>query len=501
MKARLSQVFSLLQGITVSFVRLWRTRDELSIKNIRPGYLHYFLPMVIVLTLLDQRNTYFNVEPYSNIFGINVANMVYGVYCAGSFIVLLLFMKDMKYTPKVFSGISLIGFLLWIFLQESKFGTLFIILFQFGLGGCAIYATYAYVFILRNAERLFGILIVTFNYGLFIYLNHHSINNVFLSKVLPLALTLLLVVCIFRFSKKDFPDNDPKTAIRPPRGIYISWALPLAFFTINIFGEAIVNNGNSGFGMRGVGAIIAVVISLMIQFIFRRSVWHMLYSFLLFTIVGVSLMAFPFMKPYFAGGAMLFGIGDGLGYIMVFYMTGIIKRYRNDLFFKRTTFATVVALIIAILTSDFLMRFHPDALPVVAVIVAAFFLCMFFILSPIVHHNIFSTDWIEDFRLKDITEIKEQLVANRAPENPLPVDLFGDFTRCVKTLTPTERTIFNYCLEDKTNKEILSLMYISISTLKTHNSHIYAKLNISSRDELSLYIELIKKSGKLSDIQ
>lgn len=501
MKDRLSQGLNLLQGITASFVRIWHTRDELSIKDIRPGYLHYFLPMVIVLTLLDQRNTYFNVAPYGSIFGSNLANLVYGVYCAGSFFVILFLMKDMKYAPKVFSGISLIGFLLWIFLQGSKFGPLYIMLFQFGLGGCAIYATYAYVFILRNAERLFGILIVTFNYGLFIYLNHQSINNIFLSKVLPLALTLLLVACIFRFNQKDFPDNDPKTVIRPPRGIYISWALPFAFFTINIFGEAIVNNGNSSFGMRGIGAMIAVVVSLMIQFVFRRSVWHMLYSFLTFTIVGVSLMAFPLPQQYFAGGALLFGIGDGLGYIMVFYITGIIKRYKNNVFFKRTTLATVVALIIAILTSDILMRFYPNALTAAAVIVAAFFLCMFFILSPIVHQNIFSTDWIEDFRLKDITAIKEQLEAKRATDNPLPIDLFGDFTRRVKTLTPTERTIFKHCLEDKTNKEILSLMYISLSTLKTHNSHIYAKLNVSSRDELSLYIELIKKSGRLLDIQ
>lgn len=92
---------------------------------------------------------------------------------------------------------------------------------------------------------------------------------------------------------------------------------------------------------------------------------------------------------------------------------------------------------------------------------------------------------------------EEQRIAN----NPLPADLFGDFIRRAKTLTPAERTIFDYYLEGKSNKEIISLMYISLSTLKTHNSHIYAKLNVSSRDELSLYAELIRKSGKLADIK
>ena len=108
------QPANLLHGITTSFIRLWHTRDELSIKNIRPGYLQYFLPMVIVLTLLDQRNTYFNAMPYGSILGSNMANLVYGAFCLGSFFVLVSLMKELRYTPKVFSGISLIGFLLRI---------------------------------------------------------------------------------------------------------------------------------------------------------------------------------------------------------------------------------------------------------------------------------------------------------------------------------------------------------------------------------------------------
>jgi DNA-binding CsgD family transcriptional regulator len=38
-------------------------------------------------------------------------------------------------------------------------------------------------------------------------------------------------------------------------------------------------------------------------------------------------------------------------------------------------------------------------------------------------------------------------------------------------------------------------MFITINTLKTHNGHIYSKLGITSKEELMLYGELIKKSG------
>ena len=43
--------------------------------------------------------------------------------------------------------------------------------------------------------------------------------------------------------------------------------------------------------------------------------------------------------------------------------------------------------------------------------------------------------------------------------------------------------------------EILNLLFISANTLKFHYKNIYAKLNISSKEELKLYIELIRKSG------
>lgn|GEM_PF-2726032 len=80
-------------------------------------------------------------------------------------------------------------------------------------------------------------------------------------------------------------------------------------------------------------------------------------------------------------------------------------------------------------------------------------------------------------------------------------DLFEEFIDKINLLTPAEKTIFNYYIEGKTNSEILSLLYISLSTFKTHNSHIYSKLGISSRDELLLYIKLIRKSGCMSKIE
>jgi DNA-binding CsgD family transcriptional regulator len=74
--------------------------------------------------------------------------------------------------------------------------------------------------------------------------------------------------------------------------------------------------------------------------------------------------------------------------------------------------------------------------------------------------------------------------------------LLDDFFRRLETLTRTERDVFRHLAAGKTNTEIQDLMYISVSTIKKHNTHIFAKLGVSSRDDLSLYVSLARNSGK-----
>lgn len=125
-------------------------------------------------------------------------------------------------------------------------------------------------------------------------------------------------------------------------------------------------------------------------------------------------------------------------------------------------------------------------------------------LSPIMEafNTIHSDEPDETFKtnISEINQLLEQIKAMRAKESPLPDDLFKDFITRAKNLTPTEMEIFRHYLEGKSGNEVQQLMYISVNTLKTHNKHIYAKLGVSSKDELRLYIELIKKSGMAEEI-
>ena len=60
----------------------------------------------------------------------------------------------------------------------------------------------------------------------------------------------------------------------------------------------------------------------------------------------------------------------------------------------------------------------------------------------------------------------------------------------IEELSKQEINIKKHIIEGKSNKEIAEELFISLSTVKTHNTSIYNKLNVSSRNEL------ITKFGK-----
>ena len=79
-------------------------------------------------------------------------------------------------------------------------------------------------------------------------------------------------------------------------------------------------------------------------------------------------------------------------------------------------------------------------------------------------------------------------------------ELFNTFAERAKTLTTTERSILKYYVDGYEITEIPQLAFISIHTVKKHNSNIYQKLGVASRDELMLYIELFRRCDRLDEL-
>lgn len=94
---------------------------------------------------------------------------------------------------------------------------------------------------------------------------------------------------------------------------------------------------------------------------------------------------------------------------------------------------------------------------------------------------------------------------NTRQVNPgqLPPDMeemFRHFAEKAKTLSTAERRILNYYIAGHEISEIPDLVFVSINTVKKHNRSIYQKLEIASKDELMLYIELFRCCNRLDEL-
>lgn len=63
-------------------------------------------------------------------------------------------------------------------------------------------------------------------------------------------------------------------------------------------------------------------------------------------------------------------------------------------------------------------------------------------------------------------------------------DDYAQFLAGIRTLTPTERKIFDFYLDGKTVKEIIEMANFKESTLRFHNRNIYGKLGVNSLKQL-----------------
>ena len=81
-------------------------------------------------------------------------------------------------------------------------------------------------------------------------------------------------------------------------------------------------------------------------------------------------------------------------------------------------------------------------------------------------------------------------------KNEVSPDDYEMFKAGLKTLTKTEKQVFDLYLEDKSTDEIMEICHIQKGTLKYHNHNILNKLGVSSRKQMLRYATLMKQEAQ-----
>lgn len=78
---------------------------------------------------------------------------------------------------------------------------------------------------------------------------------------------------------------------------------------------------------------------------------------------------------------------------------------------------------------------------------------------------------------RKISQLSDNILELSQEENPT-------FSESLSDLTSRQKEVYELIITGKSNKEIISELYIEQSTLKSHINQIYKKLNIKNRKEL-----------------
>ncbi len=453
----------------LSFIRLWKARDELSVKNIRLDYWTAWLlfPLAIILSdirFLDQEMT---------LGGIDSVELIMIAYAVGWLICSFFPAKALQILMRVCAVVAALTLPAQIMADQGLFRLINYLIFHTAMGICVACGFYVFIYTLHNAERFFSLVFIIIYYCTIDMFWYNEGYSDFMK--IPGTLIFMLVFIIVAFVGRS--GNFPVKIIQKgdiKKGCYIVFFIYLIFFTIDLTNMYIdYDIGYSNGLYTGIGGIISIITALLVQMIFNKSVWHLWNIFLMLSIVGSALFLLEGKMPEITG-SLIYGTANNIGYFAVIYMMGGAGKRNGSLLFFRIA-CVVTFLINSVLGLGFDHIYSNIKIDynilVFAIILIAVCICI--LLIPILYKKLFDTDWSDGFRQLNMPEYEEHAAAVDE------LDKLKDLG-----LTTREREIFILLLTDDSPKMIAGKLKISSATVNFHTNNLYRKLNIQSRTQL-----------------
>jgi len=489
----------ILSGLISTAKRLIQTRDELTLGNIRRKLWPLLLIFPLTVILGDFR--YFDMK--IAVAGFESYELM--LYPLGiGWLVLFFIPQKFIYSLLRISALCcalLLPFQLLLtgngeYSDIPKLAVFMAFQLLNGIGaGCAFSL---FCFRLNNVERLFGMMLIIFYYGLYytIYRAFDAVQAIYKTwgGVAVMAFYLVVVFLLGRITGiQEIESEKPTKKTEPPPGMAIRRqtdeasipeskspkvgiiiGLHIIYYSIMCMINYIEGAQNIIFSLPfGSGQFTSLVMIMLIMVIFNRNALYIWLMYLVFTLCGMTIVTYDSKTAHFIG-SYLYGFGDGSGYIIMYYLcAGAIHKSKSIKLHR--IFCLIIFIEYFIISGIFSRAFasydgsyHAIAFSVVLI------LCSFcFLILPYLQKKLFEADWTDGLQLKDMPEYTQGLAETEAinVKNHL-------------NLTHREHEIFTMLLNGKAPKEIAYILKISYDTVLYHQKKLYRKLNIQSKAEL-----------------
>ena len=458
------------KSILTSFFALFRSKDNINIRNVRLDHLQYMLIFPLAPVFANMQGVLFGNS--IRLLGLDAMTLMGSAYCIGAgALFAFTSAKNMVKVSRISAIVMVAAYIPWIAMGESLLSLLLAILFMFFLGGCAACSAFAYTFALNNTERLLGAAMISTFFALNQIDSGLSLLSGFFDKTYLTALVAGSCVCLFQYKTSDFSivETKPKATLNP------ALKLTLYFFVAHYFVEifytylpgasmpnAMVANGAVG--------ILVVFLAIALQLITKRSIWTMCNIFFLAEIGTYMLYFMPEGSALRSFARFLHGF-EQMGYIAAYYLLGCVFKKHGDFRIFKLCLVTILPVsMLSYVIPGIFASYAPTLLPLAATLTSSVVFILFILMSPAYSEHLFFAEWSDDFYGVDMAEAGQKIEQSGMLEG------LG--------LSPREKEVASLLLQGHSAKEIAKKLEITVSTANFHIKNLYKKLNISSRAEL-----------------
>jgi len=452
--------------------RFFQARDELSVRNLRGGLWPVLLVFPLSVIIGDLR--YFDLK--IALAGFQSYELMLFPLGLGWLVLALTPRRNIIPLLRIAAVLSAVLLPFEIFMPEGLYRLEVFMAFQFLNGICAACAFSLFCFKLNNVERLFGMIIVQLYYGFYytIWRAFPAVQAVGKTWGSAVVMAFYLVVVFACGRKSDDWQSELSNTAQAGSGAPFAIGLDVVYYMIMCMINYVEWAENSVSSMAfGIGAFASIVLILIVQLRNNRSALYIWLLFLALSLLGLGVLIYDSPAARLSG-SFAYGMGDGLGYIIIYYLcAGAIKKSKSLKMFR--LYCLVFFIEYFAISGMFAHAFDNFAWPnhylAFGVVLVLCSVC--FLLVPLMQKKLFEADWSDGLHLRDMEEYAQPLAATEAITVKDHLDL-----------TDREREIFTMLLKGTSPKEIGFTLNISYHTVVFHQTNLYRKLGLKSRAEL-----------------
>ena len=455
-------------GLMSRIAGLWRTRDELSPRNFRRALLPVILVLPLNILLGDLRF----LDQGMVLLGIDANSLIMMVFGLG--FLPMLFAPESRIGPmlKAATVAEAVLLLAQLLMGHGLPRMLVYLAFHAVNGLCTACGFYLFGFLLNNVERLFTVAACQVYFAITYLLRPWSPFPSGLRVVLAITVMAGAGLAAFRAKPlaRDARDIPPSSPGPLESGVGAVIALNSIYYVITLMVMYIDYRETAASStLYGAGGLLSIVLIAVVMLVFNYSALHLWSLCLICSVLGIGALHYAGGLAV-GGGSMLYGLGSGLGFMVINYLLGGALRRSGGfrlfqlhcLFFCLTY--VVVSGAVYLLWDGLGVAAVRLAFPIVLVLALVCFL-----FAPVLERRLFRTDWTDGYHMADVPALAEA--------EALPGVRALD-------LTPREMEVFTLLLTEASPKQIASQLKVSYATVNFHTKNLYRKLNIQSRTEL-----------------